>query len=47
MKREDVDYAVAILRKYRTAAMAKENQKARKEVEHVMKVLDALYVDKK
>lgn len=41
--KEDIDYARAILRKYRTAANAKKNDKARREIEHLMKTLSDLY----
>lgn len=40
---ESVQYAVAILNKYRKAAIDKKNMKAKKEVEHVMKVFNKLH----
>jgi len=40
---EDINRACAILRKWRTNAIAKKNERAVKDVEHVMKVLDSLY----
>lgn len=40
---EDVLYAAAILSKYRKNAIARKNEKAQKEIEAIMKVVNDLW----
>jgi hypothetical protein len=44
---EDIKRAQTILRRYRTNAIGKKNKKEQDNVEHIMRVLNALYQGEK